>query len=142
MSKGLKKLKARKAKRTKRHSDLNTLKGFFGADSRVADQLPSEPLPIRAELLNAARDLTCGERNRQYGDVLDNFSRTSAIRDAFWGGEEQKIITSAWGTALDMVLVKLGRIASAPTDEMAHYKDHYLDAINYLAIAYELAKRG
>jgi len=37
--------------------------------------------------------------------------------------------------------MKLARIASAPLKEAALHEDHYLDAVNYLAIALEVGQR-
>ena len=110
--------------------------------------------PIRAKLLNDARDLTLGARNKSYGDPLENFNAIAALKKAFWTAMEishkesdvhidrmKTAQNSPWGHSIDCVLMNLGRIASAPTLEAAMAEDRYKDGINYFAIAYEIAKR-
>lgn len=101
-------------------------------------------LPIRGKLLNDARDLTCGEREKQYGDPLAGFEAIVGIKNAFWDDNAHHEIGkhTLFGHAMDMLFTKLGRIASAPTLESALSEDNFLDAINYLALAYEVAKRS
>ncbi len=107
----------------------------------AVDEAVEPEQPIRGQLLDRAKALTLGDRNRAYGDPLDNLSQSANIADAFWAGSDMSERNSAWGVAMDMVLIKLGRIASAPTDEMVLNEDHYIDAINYLAIALEVGQR-
>lgn len=114
----------------------------------------SNEAPIRAKLLNDARDLTLGDRNKSYGNPLENFNAIAALKKAFWTAMEishkesdvhidrmKTAQNSPWGHAIDCVLMNLGRIASAPTLEAAMAEDRYLDSANYMAIAFEVIKR-
>lgn len=122
---------------------------FNIGDRVILENFPEEPLPVRAELLNAARDLTLGDRNKQYGDPLTNFMAIVELKKAFWEAARRDSPSglahieqnTVWGHAIDMLINNLGRIASAPTRDAAMAEDRYKDGINYLAIAYELAKR-
>ena len=125
--------KARKARKTRKLKVTGIITGRFVEPETVA------PEPIRAQILNSARDLTLGSRNDSYGDPIDNFARLAAIRAAFWQGSDTEEMTSAWGSAMDAVMVKLARIASAPTEEAKLAVDTYKDLINYAAIAVEVA---
>ena len=147
------KAKSRKARNygfKERFKQLNPDEGAFYSGMNAPDHLPPE-LPIRAELLNAARDLTLGDRNASYGDPLINFEAIVALKRAFWDAARRDSPVcclgahleqnTVWGHAMDMALMKLGRISSAPTKAAALDPDAYKDAINYLAIAYEVAQR-
>lgn len=111
------------------------------------------PLPIRAQLLNNARDLTLGDRNRSYGDPLENFTVTTDLKRIFWDAVERSNMLKAinhpndpriaavysqntsFGHSIDMILANLGRIATTPSSEVQ--EDRYVDMSNYSAIAYE-----
>lgn len=137
------KAKAKKAKARSRTKPRPRRKRPSGLvfDLSVLANMPEE-VPFRAKLLNEARDLTCGPRQDEYGTPSYNIGRIAGIRHAFWEGSDEGEITSPWGTAMDAVLTKIGRIASAPSEERKLHKDHYLDAINYLAIALEVASNS
>lgn len=147
------KAKSRKRKAKSKNTPFSGYDGLFYSGMRTEDAptpLPPE-LPIRAELLNAARDLTLGDRNASYGDPLTNFEAIVALKRAFWDAARRDSPVcclgahmeqnTVWGHAMDMALMKLGRISSAPTKAAALGSDAYKDAINYLAIAYEVAQR-
>ena len=107
-----------------------------------------QDLPIRAQVLNDARDLTLGDRNRQYNDPLFNFQAISTLKDVFWtmreraGNHEQLTQNTPFGHSIDMVLMNLGRLATAPNREAILDIDRFKDGVNYLAIAFEVAKRS
>lgn len=139
-SKSLRKKKAKRAARRNAPTEVS-----------APPAMEDPALPIRGQLLNDARDLTLGDRNKQYGDPLENFEAIAILKRAFWeaawkaGGWGDNpphfVQNSPWGHAIDMVFNNLGRIASAPTLEATMAEDRYKDGINYLAIAYEIAKR-
>jgi len=80
------------------------------------------------KILDAAR-ATVDQRGEQYGAMTHNFKRIAAISSAIL----QKEITP-YEIAIVMHALKLSRISFNPTGE-----DHYVDGINYLAFAGELA---
>ncbi|MDE2105712.1 MAG: hypothetical protein KGL39_51285 [Patescibacteria group bacterium] len=152
--------KTKSVKKTKRPASKKAPNFFMKTDKgweHITDlkaALTPPPPPIRAQLLNDARDLTLGDRNKSYGDPLTNFNAIAALKKAFWTAMEisaketdthidrmKTAQNTPWGHAIDMVFNNLGRIASAPTLEAAFAEDRYKDGINYLAIAYEIAKR-
>lgn len=93
---------------------------------------PAKSQPIRGALLDEAKALTLGDRNRRYGDPMDNLRRMAKIEG------QLRIIEGAqpYDMAMQMLSAKLSRIPSSPG-----HKDNYLDAINYLAIAWEVLQR-
>jgi hypothetical protein len=99
---------------------------------------------IRAVLLDDAKALTMGDRNRSYGDPFINFSLTAQLKQLFWdameasGKDVQQ--NSPFGHSLDMVMTNLARIATSPSTHLE--RDRYLDGSNYFAIAYEVGVRG
>lgn len=69
------------------------------------------------------------ERGHDYGGVEVNFSNIAILANVFTGRE-----LTAWDVAMLHVATKLARIRQSPQK-----RDSYLDAINYLAFAAELA---
>jgi hypothetical protein len=107
--------------------------------------LNDKPDPaIREQLLNDARDITMGDRNRSYGDPKVNFDLTAKFKELFWDhmGWSGKMAAqnTAFGHSIDMVLTNLARIATSPTTHLE--RDRFLDGANYLAIAYEVGVRS
>lgn len=105
------------------------------------------PKPLRAQILDDARDLTLGARNEVYGDPLTNFEAIVALKCAFWDANMKTANAeisqnTVFGHGIDLLLTNLGRIASAPTLEAALAEDRYKDGVNYLALAYEVAQRS
>ena len=70
-----------------------------------------------------------GTRGKVYGDYIDTMDRTARLRCAMFGFPE-----TSHKVAIDYVLGKLARIAKT---KGPGNRDSYLDAICYLAIAYE-----
>jgi hypothetical protein len=99
--------------------------------------------PLRAQVLQDGIDLTLGDRNRSYGDPLENFSITAELKRAFWRGmgrSGKKVAqNSEFGHSIDMVLTNLARIASSPSTHLE--TDRFVDGANYMAIAYEVGVR-
>ena len=105
---------------TTTHQREASLKLNLGGIPRPSD-------PLRATLLQTAKDLTCGERNVAYGSPVDQAARAAAIFNA-WSGRN----LTATEISQAMVAVKLSRMPSSPTKA-----DHYADAMAYLGIVAE-----
>lgn len=69
------------------------------------------------------------ERGREYGSIDTSFHRAASI--ATWVTATE---IEDYEIALQMLSVKLARIANDPA-----HRDSYVDAINYLCIAFSLA---
>ena len=84
-------------------------------------------LPLRAQLLREAEDITCGDRHMDYGDPVENHRNIAKIAS---------IATGHNLTAHDVVMVLLAaRMARARISPAK--KDHYIDMMAYAGIAYE-----
>jgi|TARA_R100001460_G_scaffold83299_4_gene124192 hypothetical protein len=83
--------------------------------------------PLRCQLLNEAVSLTATDRNKDYGDAVENHEHIARIYNA---------ITGQHLTARDITLVhqatKLARRQTSPLK-----KDHYVDNMAYVGIEYE-----
>lgn len=91
--------------------------------------------PIRAQVLDAARLLTIGARNRDYGDPIDNLSDAAAIFAAATG-----IPADPELAAMFMIAAKLSRLRANPV-----HADSLVDLAAYVAILAEvtaLSRRG
>lgn len=107
-----------------------------------------ETKSTREEYLLAARDLTCGSRDIEYGPPMQNLSDCAALFTAYLEGKTRGRIIAATGgelmvgqyelTAEDVawlnVLQKVARTFSGQPKE-----DTYIDAAAYAAIAGECA---
>jgi hypothetical protein len=108
--------------------------------------LNDKPDPaIREQLLNDAREITMGDRNRSYGDPLENFRLTAQFKELFWRAMELSHKNRCWqnspfGHSIDMLFTNLARIATSPTTHLE--RDRFMDGANYLAIAYEVGVRS
>jgi hypothetical protein len=117
---------------------LNSLKASALSNPVMAEQA------IRAVLLDDAKALTMGDRNRSYGDPFINFMLTARMKQLFWdameasGKDVQQ--NSPYGHSMDMIFTNLARIATSPTTHLEN--DRYKDGVNYFAIAYEVGVRG
>ena len=87
--------------------------------------------PVRCQLLGEASSLTATDRNKDYGDAVDNHEHIARIYNAITG---QRL------TARDITLVhqatKLARRQTSPLK-----KDHYVDNMAYVGIEYECAMK-
>ena len=81
----------------------------------------------RVELLREAIELTSGDRNRDYGDPVENHQRIADIYNAITGKD-----ATATDAVLWHVCTKLSRIQTSP-----HKSDSYTDAMAYLGILWE-----
>ena len=85
--------------------------------------------PVRQEVLEEAIRLTCGDRNRDYGDPRPNFEATAAMWSAYKGVEFQ-----AHDVAAMMILLKLARVSESPWKV-----DNWTDAGGYAGLGAEVA---
>lgn len=83
----------------------------------------------RKIILDTAVKLTCGDRNKQYGDPYDNLTHTAALWNAY-------TCTTDFVAEDVAHMLALLKIARTLTNEKYH-KDNYVDAAAYLAIAGE-----
>jgi hypothetical protein len=85
---------------------------------------------LRSECLAEAMDLITGDRNREYGEPIDNFQR---IADG-WSILLFQHVTPHQ-VALCMAWLKMARLCETPD-----HKDSYTDAAAYMALAWQLVK--
>ena len=81
----------------------------------------------RSVLLAEASSLTSGERNKDYGDPVENMTHIASIFNAMTG---HKIKPSE--VPMFHIATKLARRRTSPLK-----RDHYVDIMAYVGIAYE-----
>lgn len=92
---------------------------------------PTDTPNTRAEILDAAKKIVTGDREKQYGKPEDNF----AVIAEFWTTYIGHPISSE-DVAIMMALLKIARIRSG------NYKaDSFVDGVGYLSLAAEIAGR-
>lgn len=109
-------------------------------DTPTETDTPTNTPTTRAEILDAAKKIVTGEREKQYGSPEDNF----AVIARFWevylsercvgGGAE--VTLNPDDVAMLMTLMKVARIMTG-----TFKGDSYIDACGYLACAAEIAGR-
>lgn len=103
----------------------------------------SDPVqPTRVRMLEIARNLTGGDRNKSYGPPFDNLSDCSNLWNAYinskWGclkaqvDGSYRVELNAEDVAWMMTLVKMTR-----SFHPGYHPDNYVDATAYSAIAGE-----
>lgn len=88
----------------------------------------------RIELLDLANECVCGDRNLQYGEPEDNFSRVATLWNAYLG----KMYVTSYDVAVMMCLFKIARLQSSVFESV----DSWVDLIGYAACGGEIALRG
>ena len=83
---------------------------------------------IRSEVLAEAMDLITGDRNRDYGEPIENFERIAAGWRVLLGAE-----VTPHQVALCMAWLKMARLVETPRHE-----DSYVDMTAYGALAAQL----
>lgn len=97
----------------------------------TAPDTPTDTPTTRAEILDAAKKIVTGDREKQYGKPEDNF----AVIAEFWTTYTGHPISSE-DVAIMMALLKIARIRSG------NYKaDSFVDGVGYLSLAAEIAGR-
>ncbi len=81
----------------------------------------------RSVLLAEASSLTSGERNKDYGDPVENMTHIASIFNAMTGHEIKPSEVPMFHIA-----TKLARKKASPLK-----RDHYVDIMAYIGIAYE-----
>lgn len=100
-------------------------------DTPTAPDTPTDTPTTRAEILDAAKKIVTGDREKQYGKPEDNF----AVIAEFWTTYIGHPISSE-DVAIMMALLKIARIRSG------NYKtDSFVDGVGYLSLAAEIAGR-
>lgn len=100
-------------------------------DTPTATDTPTDAPTTRAEILDAAKRIVTGDREKQYGKPEDNF----AVIAEFWTTYIGHPISSE-DVAIMMALLKIARIRSG------NYKaDSFVDGVGYLSLAAEIARR-
>jgi hypothetical protein len=84
--------------------------------------------PLRADILNEAVRLTCGDRHQDYGDPRENFTAIAEIFKAMTGHA-----LTPREVALFHVATKIGRLRHSP-----QHRDSHVDAAAYIALAFEV----
>lgn len=109
-------------------------------DTPTETDTPTNTPTTRAEILDAAKKIVTGEREKQYGSPEDNF----AVIARFWEVYlNQRCVDAMSGFVLNpddvamlMALMKIARIMTG-----TFKGDSYIDACGYLACAAEIAGR-
>lgn len=119
--------------------DVNKLVGT-PTDTPTDPDTPTDTPTTRAEILDAAKKIVTGDREKQYGKPEDNF----AVIARFWevylsercvgGGAE--VTLNPDDVAMLMALMKVARIMTG-----TFKGDSYIDACGYLSCAAEIAGR-
>ena len=100
-------------------------------DTPTETDAPTDTPTTRAEILDAAKKIVTGEREKQYGSPEDNF----AVIAEFWTTCIGHPISSET-VAIMMALLKIARSRSG------NYKaDSFVDGVGYLSLAAEIAGR-
>ena len=100
-------------------------------DTPTAADTPTDTPTTRAAILDAAKKIVTGDREKQYGKPEDNF----AVIAEFWTTYIGHPISSE-DVAIMMALLKIARIRSG------NYKaDNFVDGVGYLSLAAEIAGR-
>lgn len=100
-------------------------------DTPTATDTPTDTPTTRAAILDAAKKIVTGDREKQYGKPEDNF----AVIAEFWTTYIGHPISSE-DVAIMMALLKSARIRSG------NYKtDSFVDGVGYLSLAAEIARR-
>lgn len=104
-----------------------TVLKYSSANDQVAPD--SAEMPLRAQLLREAEEITCGDRHMDYGDPVTNHERIAAIASAATGHQ-----LSAHDVVMVLIAAKMARARISPMK-----RDHYVDMMAYAGIAYECA---
>ena len=94
----------------------------------------SGPDPIRAEILDEAKQAVCQDRNTEYGEPIDNFGRWAGMCNAAgYRGPDGRLLKPH-----DMAIIGgLGKFSRAM--ETPEKRDHGVDVAGYGSLMTELA---
>lgn len=91
----------------------------------------------RGQILETAKNLTEGDRNKAYGDPSIGLACMNELQETFRKYATSEAVDPAHLAAMNMVFTKISRIATG-----AYREDNYIDGAAYIAIAGELAERN
>ncbi len=101
----------------------------------------AEKAVSRADILDRAKAIVTGEREKQYGKPEDNFAAVAQMWEVYLRsqcvGEGADVCIAPEDVAMMMVLLKVGRLMTG--DYLA---DNYVDICGYVACAGEIAGKG
>lgn len=110
-------------------------------DTPTATDTPTDTPTTRAEILDAAKAIVTGDREKQYGSPEDNFAAVAQMWEVYLRGqcvgEGADVRVAPEDVAMMMVLLKVGRLMTG--DYLA---DNYVDICGYVACAGEIAGKG
>jgi len=89
---------------------------------------------VRVDILLEAANLTNGDRDLEYGPPAVNLAAAGELKAVF-RKHLRRAISPGEMEAIDMVLTKIGRVATGPRTK----RDTYVDGAAYFAIAGEIA---
>lgn len=113
------------------HSANSGKKVDTPTDTPTTPVAPTDTPTTRAEILDAAKEIVTGDREKQYGKPEDNFADIAEFWTTYTGCP-----ISAEDVAIMMTLLKIARIRSG------NYKaDSFVDLCGYASIAAEIAGR-
>ena len=87
---------------------------------------------VREIVLNSAKELVMGDRNKDYSDPNPNFEQTAELWSAYTGTAFSK-----HDVAVMMILVKVARLSTSP-----HKLDSWMDIAGYAACGAEVSPGG
>ena len=106
-----------------------------------AETPAAEKAVNRADILDRAKAIVTGEREKQYGKPEDNFAAVAQMWEVYLRsqcvGEGADVRIAPEDVAMMMVLLKVGRLMTG--DYLA---DNYVDICGYVACAGEIAGKG
>lgn len=109
---------------------ITLAEAFAMVNAGLADDISDNTeMPLRAQLLREAEEITCGDRHMDYGDPVENHERIAAIASAATGHH-----LSAHDVVMVLIAAKMARARISPLK-----RDHYVDIMAYAGIAYECA---
>lgn len=91
---------------------------------------------VRSEILDKAKEIVCGNREREYGSPENSFEAIAGLWNAYLSAGSRipgNFEIDEVDVAVMMALLKIARIATGTFKE-----DSYIDACGYLACGAEL----
>lgn len=101
--------------------------------------LTTDIISNRRSLLNEAADLVDGDRNNQYGDPVEDFSRTAQYWTTYLSSRMNNcdwLHLDAHDVAVMMSLLKISRLSWSPDK-----RDHWVDLAGYAACGFDCVER-
>lgn len=90
----------------------------------------------RERVLDKAKSIILGNRDKQYGKPEDNFRVISEYWTCYLCNSGREVVLSAKDVAVMLALFKIGR------ETGSHKEDNIIDAIGYLACAEECYEKS